>query len=151
MPTTPIDYMTNRPDVKDTSEMLGGASKAFWYDIPNIKMGYTPLHFNIHRGWLRGVEPVVNVFAIECFVDELAQKLNKDPLRFRLSMLEGRKPFEAKFSENWVSTVDPGRLAAVLLLAGEKIGWDQKRPENRFVGIAGHMFSCDSYAAHAIE
>ena len=97
------------------------------------------------------MEPVVNVFAVESFIDEVARKLKKDPLQYRLSLLEGRPPFEAKFSEGWSKTVDPGRFAAVLRLAAEKIGWSQSRPKNRFVGIAGHMFFCDSYAAHAIE
>ncbi len=149
--TTPIDYMTKGPDTPDPSEMLGGASKDFWYDVPNVRTAYTPLDFNLQRGWLRGVEPVVNVFAIECFVDEIARKLRKDPLAYRLSLLDGREPFEAKFSANWSKKVEPARLAAVLRLAGEKIGWSKPRLKNRFVGIAGHMFFCDSYAAHAIE
>jgi len=149
--TTPVEYMTKGPDVPDPSEMLGGASKDFWYAVPNLRMAYTPLDFNLQRGWLRGVEPVVNVFAVESFIDEVARKLKKDPLQYRLSLLEGRPPFEAKFSEGWSKTVDPGRFAAVLRLAAEKIGWSQPRPKNRFVGIAGHMFFCDSYAAHAIE
>jgi isoquinoline 1-oxidoreductase subunit beta len=145
--TTPIAFMTEGPEAKDPSEMLGGAGKDFWYAVPNVRTAYTPVDINLHRGWLRGVEPVVNVFALESFVDEVAAKLKKDPLDFRLSLLEGREAFEG----NWGKQVEPQRLAGVLKLAAEKIGWRQPRKKNHFLGIAGHMFFCDSYAAHAIE
>lgn len=145
--STPVAWMTDGPDAKDVSENLGGAHKDFWYAVPNVRTAYTPVDFNLHRGWLRGVEPVQNVFAVECFIDEVARKLKKDPLQYRLSLLEGRQPFTAY----WDKLVEPDRLAGVLKLAAEKIGWTQPRKKNRFVGIAGHMFFCDSYAAHAIE
>ncbi|MBK8194690.1 MAG: xanthine dehydrogenase family protein molybdopterin-binding subunit [Lewinellaceae bacterium] len=144
--STPISWMTDGPGT-DTAENLGGAEKDFWYAVPNVKTAYTPVDFNLHRGWLRGVEPVQNVFAVECFIDEVAQKLKKDPLQYRLGLLEGRESFKAY----WDKIVEPQRLAGVLKLAAEKIGWDQPRKKNHFMGIAGHMFFCDSYAAHAIE
>ncbi len=145
---TPIARMIDGPDAKDISENLGGAHKDFWYAVPNVRTGYTPVDFNLHRGWLRGVEPVQNVFAVECFIDEVARKLKKDPLQYRLGLLEGREPFTAY----WDKLVEPGRLAGVLKLAAEKIGWTQQPgKKNHFLGIAGHMFFCDSYAAHAIE
>jgi isoquinoline 1-oxidoreductase beta subunit len=97
------------------------------------------------------VEPVVNVFALESFVDEVAQTMGKDPLQFRLDLLENRPDFEAKYSDTYSKTVEPDRLAAVLKLAAEKISWDKPRKKNHFMGIAGHLFFCDSYAAHAIE
>jgi isoquinoline 1-oxidoreductase beta subunit len=146
--STPVEWMTDgkKPD-KIPSENVGGADKDFWYGIPNIKTAYTPVDLNLQRGWLRGVEPVQNVFAVECFIDEIAGKLKKDPLQFRLDLLSGREPFKAM----WGTTVVPERLAGVLKLAAEKISWTKKRPKNHFLGIAGHMFFCDSYAAHAIE
>lgn len=145
---TPVEWSIADPEPgKIPAENVGGADKDFWYNIPNIKTSYTPVDFNIQRGWLRGVEPVQNVFAVECFIDEIARKLKKDPLQYRLSLLEGRQPFQAM----WDKTVEPDRLAGVLKLAAEKIGWTKPRKKNHFVGIAGHMFFCDSYAAHTIE
>lgn len=149
--TTPVAWSIEGRKANDPSEMLGGANRDFWYKVPNVRTVYTPLSFNIQRGWLRGVEPVVNVFALESFVDEVAQTMGKDPLAFRLSLLENRSDFEAKYSDTYSKTVEPDRLAAVLKLAAEKIGWDQPRKKNHFMGIAGHLFFCDSYAAHAIE
>jgi isoquinoline 1-oxidoreductase subunit beta len=46
------------------------------------------------------------VFAIECFIDEIARKIGKDHVEFRRSML-GRNP----------------RMLAALNLAAEKSGW----------------------------
>ena len=115
---TPIEWMTDGKNAdKIPAENLGGADKDFWYGIPNVKTGYTPVDFNLQRGWLRGVEPVQNVFAVESFVDEVARKMKKDPLQFRLDLLVGRPPFEALMG----STVVPDRLAGVLKLAAEKI------------------------------
>jgi isoquinoline 1-oxidoreductase beta subunit len=51
------------------------------------------------------------VFAIECFMDELAQKAGRDPIDFRRSML-GNQP----------------RFLAALDLAAEKSGWGQPLP-----------------------
>lgn len=146
--STPIEWSVANPETGTTpSENVGGADKDFWYGIPNIRTSYTPVDINVQRGWLRGVEPVQNVFAVECFIDEIARKLKKDPLQYRLGLLEGRKPFPAM----WGKTVEPDRLAGALKMAAEKIGWTLPRKKNHFVGIAGHMFFCDSYAAHAIE
>ncbi len=85
--STPVATVT-WPDEANVSENGGGADGDFWYDIPNINNGYTKERFNINRSWLRGVENATNVFAIESFIDELAKKFKRDPLEFRLSMLE---------------------------------------------------------------
>jgi len=145
---TPVEWSIDekRAD-KLPSENLGGAGQDFWYHIPNVRTGYTAVDFNLQRGWLRGVEPVQNVFAVESFIDEVARKMKKDPLQFRLSLLEGYAPFKTSGD----GMVAPERLAGVLKLAAEKIGWTNTRQKNHFMGIAGHMFFCDSYAAHAIE
>ncbi len=77
------------------------------YDIPNIHVEYVrhepPA---VPTGFWRGVGPNNNVFAIECFMDELARKAGKDPIAFRRDML-GTNP----------------RLKAALDLVAEKSGW----------------------------
>ena len=53
------------------------------YDIPNLRVEYVrdepPA---VPTGFWRGVGPNNNVFAIESFMDELAKKAGKDPVRF---------------------------------------------------------------------
>src|ERR1700694_1465980 len=58
------------------------------YDIPNLHVEYNRAEPPaVPTGFWRGVGPNNNVFAIECFMDELARKAGKDPVTFRRDML----------------------------------------------------------------
>src|SRR6478609_3980446 len=82
------------------------------YDIPNFHVEYVRAEPPaVPTGFWRGVGPNNNVFAIECFMDELARKAGKDPVEFRRSML-GTQP----------------RFIAALNLAAEKSNWGQPLP-----------------------
>src|SRR6478672_2414407 len=79
------------------------------YDIPNLQVEYVRAEPPaVPTGFWRGVGPNNNVFAIECFMDELAKRAGKDPIAFRRAML-GKNP----------------RLQAGLDLVAEKSGWGQ--------------------------
>jgi isoquinoline 1-oxidoreductase subunit beta len=79
------------------------------YDIPNFHVEYVRAEPPaVPTGFWRGVGPNNSVFAIECFMDELARKAGKDPVDFRRAML-GKNP----------------RLLAALNLVAEKSGWGQ--------------------------
>jgi isoquinoline 1-oxidoreductase beta subunit len=82
------------------------------YDIPNFHVEYVRAEPPaVPTGFWRGVGPNNNVFAVECFMDELARKAGKDPVEFRRSML-ATKP----------------RFLNVLNLAAEKANWGGKLP-----------------------
>lgn len=145
--STSVNIMVEGPETKNPTESLGGASNDFWYDVPNVKTGYTHVDFNLLRGWVRAVEINMNVFPVESFVDELAAKLKKDPLQFRLDLLSTMPKRMTEFPFQ-----DPQRIANVLKLAAEKIGYAQPRQPNHFIGLAAIHFSfCPTYVAHAIE
>ena len=147
---TPVSFMTDGPDPKNAPEM-DGADRGFVYDVPNVYTGYTPVDFNINRGWLRSVDICVNTFPVESFIDEVAQKFKKDPLQFRLSMLENRPDFKTGDSPGSL-VQSPSRVAGVLKMVADKIGWKEKRKPNHYIGLATHSFIfAKSYAAHAIE
>jgi isoquinoline 1-oxidoreductase subunit beta len=58
------------------------------YDIPNFHVEFARAEPpGVPTGFWRGVGPNNNVFAIECFMDELARKAGKDPVAFRRAML----------------------------------------------------------------
>jgi isoquinoline 1-oxidoreductase subunit beta len=79
------------------------------YDIPNFHVEYVRAEPPaVPTGFWRGVGANNNVFATECFMDELARKAGKDPVDFRRSML-AKNP----------------RLLAALNLVAEKSSWDQ--------------------------
>jgi len=114
-------------------------------------MGYTGVDFNINRGWLRSVDICVNTFPVESFIDELAGKLKKDPVEFRLSMLKNRSDFKTGDGPGSF-TQSPARVAGVLKMVADKIGWKESRKPNHFIGVATHSFIfANAYAAHAIE
>jgi isoquinoline 1-oxidoreductase beta subunit len=146
---TSIEVMLEGPDTKSPPTMLGGGTSDFWYDVPNIYTGYSHVDFNLARGWVRAVEICENAYPIESFVDEIAHKLGKDPLQYRLGMLEGRGAFTTDDSH---LHQDPARTANVLKIAAEKIGYHLPRKPKHFIGVATHYFSfAEAYAAHAVE
>ena len=82
------------------------------YDIPNFHVEYVRAEPPaVPTGFWRGVGPNNNVFAIECFMDEMAKKAGKDPIAFRRAMLD----------------TSPRHLA-VLDLVAQKSGWSDPLP-----------------------
>ncbi len=90
------------------------------YDIANLHVEYVRAEPPaVPTGFWRGVGPNNNVFAIECFMDELARKAGKDPIEFRRAML-GKSP----------------RLLAALDLVAEKSSWGQSLPARTGRGVS---------------
>lgn len=58
------------------------------YDIPNIELRTIIEDVGVRVGYWRSVSHALNAFAVESFIDELAQAARQDPLRFRLAMLD---------------------------------------------------------------
>src|SRR5262245_7621338 len=104
------------------------------YDIPNKRVEYVRAEPPaVTTGFWRGVGPNNNVFAIECFMDELARKANMDPVAFRLSMLDGTP-----------------RLKAALKLVAEKSGWGSPLPARVGRGVSVQP-SFGSFIATVVE
>jgi isoquinoline 1-oxidoreductase subunit beta len=104
------------------------------YDIPNIHVDYVRAEPPaVPTGFWRGVGPNNNIFAMECFMDELARKAGKDPVEFRRSML-AKTP----------------RLLAAVNLAAEKSNWGQPLPPRVGRGICAQP-SFASFIATAVE
>lgn len=57
------------------------------YEIPNYRLSARLADLPIPTGIWRGVGLLPNIFAAECFVDELAHHAGVDPLQFRLDHL----------------------------------------------------------------
>jgi isoquinoline 1-oxidoreductase beta subunit len=104
------------------------------YDIPNLHVEFVRAEPPaVPTGFWRGVGPNNNVFAIECFMDELARKAGKDPIDFRRSML-GNQP----------------RFLAALNLAAEKSNWGQPLPARVGRGVCVQP-SFASFIATVVE
>jgi isoquinoline 1-oxidoreductase beta subunit len=104
------------------------------YDIPNLQVEYVRAEPpGVPTGFLRGVGPNNNVFATECFMDELARKANADPIAFRIGMLD-KNP----------------RLKSALQLVAEKSGWGQSLPARTGRGVCVQP-SFGSFIATVVE
>jgi isoquinoline 1-oxidoreductase beta subunit len=75
----------------------------------------------------------MNAFANETFIDELAASARKDPVAYRLALLETQP-----------------RMAHVLKTAADKAGWGTPAPAGRFRGVA-LMEGYDTYMAQVAE
>jgi isoquinoline 1-oxidoreductase subunit beta len=104
------------------------------YDIPDFHVEYVRAEPPaVPTGFWRGVGPNNNVFAIECFMDELARKAGKDPIAFRRAML-GKNP----------------RLLAALDLVAQKSNWGQPLPARAGRGVCVQP-SFGSFIATVVE
>jgi isoquinoline 1-oxidoreductase subunit beta len=104
------------------------------YDIPNFQVAYVRAEPPaVTTGFWRGVGPNNNVFATECFMDELARKAGVDPIMFRIGMLD-KTP----------------RLKAALQLVAEKSGWGQPLPARTGRGVCAQP-SFGSFIATVVE
>ncbi|HEV2697338.1 MAG TPA: xanthine dehydrogenase family protein molybdopterin-binding subunit [Terriglobales bacterium] len=118
---------------------------SFLYPIPNIALEYVMAETPVPLGWMRSVYALQMAFASESFIDELAAAAGKDPLEYRLHLLE--KDADIKYFD---ATWRTARLRNVLKLAAEKAGWGKPLPSGRHRGIA--CFGCFStYAAEVVE
>ncbi|MFH2126790.1 MAG: molybdopterin cofactor-binding domain-containing protein, partial [Pseudomonadota bacterium] len=103
------------------------------YVLPNRLVEYFMVKLPIPVGFWRSVGNSSNPFAVECFLDELADAAGKDPVEFRLNLL-------AKGSR-------PRRLLEIL---AEKSGWGKPLPKGRGRGVA--LRTCfESNVGHVAE
>jgi isoquinoline 1-oxidoreductase beta subunit len=95
--------------------------------IPGSSVNSSKLPGGIPTGYWRAPGDNGNVWATQCFVDELAHAAGRDPLAFTLDLLGGASS---------QSGFDAQRMTAVLKLATEKAGWGQPRPRGQGQGFA---------------
>ncbi|HEV2574596.1 MAG TPA: xanthine dehydrogenase family protein molybdopterin-binding subunit [Beijerinckiaceae bacterium] len=115
----------------DPTSVEGAANMP--YAIPNLKVDLSTVSSKIPVLWWRSVGSTHTAYAVETFVDELAAAAKRDPIDFRLAMLD-KHP----------------RHAAVLKLAAEKAGWGTPLPQGRFRGVALHE-SFSTFVAQVVE
>ena len=104
--------------------MSTGHGAEFVYNIPNRSTTIYDAKMPFRTGIWRGVGAFLNAFPMECFMDELAHKLGKDPIEFRLEYLN---------TEDAVLR----RLKNTVTTARDKSGWNTSKPQ----GI-GRGFAC---------
>jgi isoquinoline 1-oxidoreductase beta subunit len=105
------------------------------YDFPNVLVQYVRQEppQGLNTGWWRGVGHMQNGFPVECFLDELAHASGRDPIEFRMSLLD-KHP----------------RAKGVLQLLADKAQWSTPLPKGQGRGVA-LTFAFGTYAAQVTE
>ena len=116
------------PNMKAGRQLMGGINTDFL--IPNLSVKGALRKRHIPISYWRSVYHSTNPFAHECFIDELAHHAKKDPLQFRLDML------------------DHPRYRRVLEGVAEKTNWKAPRKKGR--GVAAVERS-GAYFAQVVE
>ena len=95
----------------------------FMYACENVDTVYKIVPVDLGTPtWMRGPGEATGTFALECALDEMAYKLNMDPIEFRLKNYaetdpESNKPWSSKY------------LKECYTLGAQKIGWDKRNPK----------------------
>ncbi len=125
------------PDLKDEASLV--------YSFPNALVEYIDVQTPVPLGWMRSVYALQVGFASECFIDELASAAGKDPLAYRLHLLQ--KDEDIKYFD---STWRTARMRGVLQMAADKAGWGKPLPATHYRGIAC-FGSFGTYMAQVVE
>jgi isoquinoline 1-oxidoreductase beta subunit len=103
------------------------------------------INSNITQGSFRAPRFNFIAAAEQSFMDELAEATGKDPIDFRLELLDRAIKNPVGKENNY----DANRYAGVLKLVREKAGWGTAKP-GTYRGVAS-FFCMNSYAAEVID
>jgi isoquinoline 1-oxidoreductase subunit beta len=101
---------------------------------------------NITIGAFRAPRSNFNAAAEQSFLDEVAEAIGKDPIAWRLELLQRAK--NKPVGEN--NDYDADRYAGVLELLKEKSGWGKPENSGKKRGVAAY-FCHHSYAGHVVD
>lgn len=111
--------ISNSSRLEDFREGIVNASQ-YLYECPNVNTSYKILPLDINTPtWMRGPGEATGAFALECALDELAYKMNIDPVELRIknyaTIHPVRKlPWSSKYLKECYET------------GMEKIGWKNR-------------------------
>jgi isoquinoline 1-oxidoreductase beta subunit len=127
--------------------------------IPNYELHTSVQPLGIRTGALRAPSSNAFAFVIQSFIDELAHAAGKDPVQFRLELLDSAQPVAEATPPAQpggrggfgAPGVNPERMKGVVQLVAEKSGWGKHTlPKGTAMGVAFH-FSHQGYFAEVAE
>ncbi|UZR98102.1 xanthine dehydrogenase family protein molybdopterin-binding subunit [Chondrinema litorale] len=133
LPARYMDKGYKRP----ASGFRGGATRNAepYYEIANMQLQSHIFTGPLRRSALRGLGAYANIFAIESFIDELAEKANIEPIDFRTMHL---KDARALYCLQKLKT----NIRNVKSAENEGLGFAFSRYKNSasYCGVAAHVF-----------
>lgn len=128
------------------------------FAVPHVRVERAEAQAHTRIGWFRSVSNIPHVFATQCFIDELAHRAGRDPLRYALDLIGALRridpgtladPFNYGESPERYP-IDMGRMRAVLEAAARGARWGRQLPARRGLGLA-FAYSFVSYTASVVE
>lgn len=128
--------------------------------IPNIRIENGDADLNLRVGWYRSVNNIQHSFAMNSFVNELANELGRDQVDLQLELIGA--PAKIDLTQEGVEDywnygedinrypIDTGRLANVLRTVVAKSGYGRPMPKGHGLGVAVHR-SFVSYIATVVH
>lgn len=107
----------------------------FPYAVPNLKFTYQMHDTGVTPGYWRAVSHNLNAVALECFMDECAVAAGKDPIAYRLSMIDMAESKHAWSGLSAGVSVGP-RIKTALEMVRDKSGWGKPLAKGRGRGVA---------------
>jgi len=92
------------------------------YRLPNMRVEAQHPEVNVPVLWWRSVGNTHTAFVMETMIDEMAQTAGKDPIEYRLAVLDPKST----------------RQRAALELVRRRSGWSEKLPPGHARGVAMH-------------
>jgi isoquinoline 1-oxidoreductase subunit beta len=123
--------------------------------VPNYTLAGSAQPLGVKTGALRAPGSNAFAFVVQSFIDELAHAAGKDPVEFRMAILNTPPPPAPAGGGRGGGFGAPGmnadRMKGVLQLVAEKSGWGKtKLPKGTGMGVAFH-FSHQGYFAEVAE
>jgi isoquinoline 1-oxidoreductase beta subunit len=119
--------------------------------VPNFTTSASLMPFGIPTGALRAPGSNGIAFVMQSFLDELAHAAGKDPVQFRLELLE-KQPLAATPPEtpggSAPPVLNPQRMRSVLEAVAQRSGWGSRTlPKETALGVGFHF----SHRGHFAE
>ena len=126
--------------------------------VPNYELHVSTMPLGLRTGALRAPGSNAIAFVIHSFLDELAHAAGKDPVQFRLDLLNSEQPVVAQQAGGRGGPGGFGgggfnadRARGVLQMVADKSGWGKTTsPSGSGRGVAFH-FSHQGYFAEVVE
>ena len=119
--------------------------------IPNYHLQASVQQLGIRTGSLRAPSSNAFGFVIQSFIDELAHAAGKDPVEFRLALLDSAVGPAVGVDDRGRPGISAERMKGVVQLVAEKSGWGKRTlPKGTAMGVAFH-YSHLGYFAEVAE